>query len=80
MVGSLTAALATATVATRFTEVRAFMRNRVRIRAGSVALITGEMLEAFLRAGIPALEAVASTAVVRMVAAGGTKDRCAAFS
>ena len=80
MVGSLTAALATATVATRFTEVRAFMRNRVRTRAGSVALITAEMLEAFLRAGTPALEAVASTVVVRMVAAGGTKDRCAAFS
>ena len=82
MVGSLTAALATGalTIATRFTEVRALTRNRVRTRAGSVALITAEMLEAFLRAGTPALEAVASTAVVRMVAAGGTKDRSAAFS
>lgn len=80
MVGPLTAALPTATVATRFMEVRAFTRNRVRTRAGSVALITAEMLEAFLHAGTPALEAVASTAVVRMVTAGGTKDRSAAFS
>jgi len=59
-------------------EVRGFTRNQERTPAGSVALITAEMLEAFLRAGTPALEAVASTAVVRMVAAGGTKDRSAA--
>ncbi len=82
MAGSLTATLATGalTIATRFTEVRALTRNRVRTRAGSVALITAEMLEASLRAGTPVLEAVASMAVVRMVAAGGTRDRGAAFS
>jgi len=82
MVGSVTAALPTAALttgatATRLTEVRAFTRNQVGTRAGSVALITAEMLEAFLRAGTPALEAAASM-VVRMVAAGGTKDRSAA--
>ncbi len=82
MVGSLTAALAMGalTMATHFTEARAFMRSRGGTRAGSAALIMAEMLTAFLRAGTPALEAVASTAVVRMVAAGGTKDRSAAFS
>ena len=56
------------------------MRSQEGTRAGSAALVTEEMFTAFLRAGTPALEAVASTAVVRMVAAGGTKDRSAAFS
>src|SRR6267143_1828625 len=73
-------ATAALTMATHFTEARAFMRSQGGTRAGSAALIMAEMLTAFLRAGTPALEAVASTAVVRMVAAGGTKDRSAAFS
>ena len=75
-----TLAMGALTMATHFTEARAFMRSQGGIRAGSAALIMAEMLTAFLRAGTPALEAVASMAVVRMVAAGGTKDRSAAFS
>src|SRR6266852_200637 len=79
MVGSVTPALPTATLttATRLTEVRAFARSQEHTRAASVALVMAEMLEAFRRAGTPALEAAASM-VVRMVAAGGTKDRSAA--
>src|SRR5580765_3207490 len=69
------AALTMAATATLFTEVRDFTRNQERTRAGSVALITEETLEAFLRAGTPALGAAASMAVVRMVAVGGTRDR-----
>ena len=67
-------------MATHFTEARAFMRSQEGTRAGSVALVTAEMPEAFLRAGTPALEAVASMVVVRMVAAGGTRDQGAACS
>ena len=67
-------------MATRFMEVRGFTRNQERTPAGSVALITAEMLEAFRRAGTPALEAAASMVVVRMVAVGGTRDRGAAFN
>jgi hypothetical protein len=67
-------------MATHFTEARAFMRSQEGTRAGSVVLVTAEMLTAFLRAGTPALEAVASMAVVPMavvpmVVAGGTNDR-----
>jgi len=78
MAALTTAALTMAATATHFTEVRAFMRNQERTRAGSVALITAEILEDFLRAGTPALRAAASMAVVRMVAVGGTRDRSAA--
>jgi hypothetical protein len=83
MADSITATLATGalTMATHFTEARAFMRSQEGTRAGSVVLVTAEMLAAFLRAGTPALEAVASMAVVPMavvpmVVAGGTNDRC----
>ena len=67
-------------MATHFTEARAFMRSRGGTWAGSAALIMAEMLTVSLRADTPALEAVASTAVVRMVAVGDTRDRGAAFS
>ena len=82
MADSITATLAMGalTMATHFTEARAFMRSQEGTRAGSAALVTAEMLTASLRAGTPALEVVASMAVVRMVAAGGTRDRGAAFS
>src|SRR5882762_2944551 len=82
MADSITATLAMGalTMATHFTEARAFMRSQEGTRAGSAALVTAEMLTVSLRADTPALEAVASTAVVRMVAVGGTRDRGAAFS
>jgi hypothetical protein len=78
MVDSVTATLAMGalTMATHFTEARAFMRSQEGTRAGSVVLVTAETLTAFLRAGTPALEAVASMAVVPMVVAGGINDRC----
>ena len=76
--GSVTATLVMGalTMATHFMEVRGFMRSQEGTPADSVALTTAEMLEAFLRAGTPALEAAAFMVVVRMVAAGGTSDRC----
>ena len=78
MADSITATLAMGalTMATHFTEARAFMRSQEGTRAGSAALVTAEMLTASLRAGTPALEVAASMAVVRMVAAGGTSDWC----
>jgi hypothetical protein len=76
MAGSATGALtmAASDAVMRFTEVQTFTLSRERIPAGSVALVTAEMLEDFPRAGTPALEeAAASTAVVGMAVVVITK-------
>jgi hypothetical protein len=67
---STTAASATAT---RSTEVRASTGSQERTPAPSAALITGEMPEAFPPAGDRALEVVASTEVVPVAVADGTR-------
>src|SRR5712672_557730 len=65
--GTATLAMEALTMATHFTEARAFTRSQGRTREGSVALITAEMREDFPPAGTRALEVAASMAAVRMV-------------